>query len=352
MKRSHWSNLWSNLWNNLTPKMLLAAALLTVLLAVPLACGGGDDSLTVYSGRSESLVDPLLEAFVVESGIEVSIKYAGSTAIASTILEEGDNTPADVVFLQDPGSLGSLSDAGLLAELPEGLLSRVPTAFRSPVGRWVGTSGRARTVVYNTATIDPKTDLPESILGFTSPEWRGRVGWAPGNGSFQAFVTAFRVKWGEEAARAWLEGINANEPRSYSNNTTTVAAVARGEVDVGFVNHYYLQRFLEEEGEGFGARNHFLIGGDPGGLMLVAGAGIIKDAGNREAAEQFLEYLLSKAAQTYFSETTKEYPLIAGVEPEGDLPPLSSLEPPEVDLGALSDLQGTISLLREVGIIP
>ena len=200
MKRSHWSNLWSNLWNNLTPKMLLAAALLTVLLAVPLACGGGDDSLTVYSGRSESLVDPLLEAFVVESGIEVSIKYAGSTAIASTILEEGDNTPADVVFLQDPGSLGSLSDAGLLAELPEGLLSRVPTAFRSPVGRWVGTSGRARTVVYNTATIDPKTDLPESILGFTSPEWRGRVGWAPGNGSFQAFVTAFRVKWGEEAA--------------------------------------------------------------------------------------------------------------------------------------------------------
>ena len=333
--------------------LLLAAALLTVVLTAPLACGGGgDDSLTIYSGRSQSLVHPLLESFVEESGIDVSIKYAGSTAIASIILEEGENTPADVVFLQDPGSLGSLSHAGLLSELPEEILSKVSPAFRSPSGQWVGTSGRARTVVYNTSAIDPETDLPESIRGFTSPEWRGRVGWAPRNASFQAFVTAFRVKWGEEAARAWLEGINANQPKSYPNNITTVAAVARGEVDVGFVNHYYLQRFLEEEGEEFGARNHFLGGGDPGALVLVAGAGIIKDTEDREAAEQFLEYLLSDAAQTYFSETTKEYPLIAGVEPEGDLPSLSSLESPDIDLGALTNLQGTLSLLREVGIIP
>ena len=339
-------------WRSLSPIAMLAATLMAVALTAPLACGGGQDSLTIYSGRSQSLVHPLLEAFIEESGIDIRIKYAGSTAIASTILEEGRNTPADVVFLQDPGSLGSLSEAGLLAELPDELLSKVAPAFRSPVGHWVGTSGRARTVVYNTSTINPETDLPESILGFTSPEWRGRVGWAPRNASFQAFVTAFRVKWGEEAAREWLEGIDANEPKSYPNNITTVTAVAQGEVDVGFVNHYYLQRFLEEEGEGFGARNHFLGRGDPGALVLVAGAGIIKDAGNREAAEQLIEYLLSDAAQTYFAETTREYPLVAGVEPAGDLPPLSSLEPPDIDLGALTDLRGTLSLLRETGVIP
>ncbi len=334
--------------------LLLAVALLAVATTAALACGGGGggDSLTVYSGRSQSLVHPVLEAFIEESGMDVRVKYAGSTAIASTILEEGENTPADMVFLQDPGSLGSLSKAGLLAELPEALLAKVDPGFRSPVGHWVGTSGRARTVVYNTSAIDPQQDLPESILGFTAPEWRGRVGWAPRNASFQSFVTAFRVKWGEEAARSWLEGINANGPRAYPNNITTVAAVARGEVDVGFVNHYYLQRFLEEEGPGFGARNHFLGGGDPGSLVLVAGVGIIKDAGNRQGAERLVEFLLSDAAQTYFAETTKEYPLIAGVEPEGELPPLSSLEPPDVDLGALTDLQGTLVLLREVGIIP
>lgn len=332
--------------------LLLAATLLTLPLIVSLACGGGDNTLTVYSGRSRSLVHPVLEAFIEESGIDIRVKYAGSTAIASTVLEEGETTPADVVFLQDPGSLGSLSSAGLLGELPEELLSKVSPAFRSPLGHWVGISGRARTVVYNTSAIDPAEDLPESILGFTGPEWRGRIGWAPLNASFQAFVTAFRLKWGEEAARAWLEGIYANDARAYPNNITTVSAVARGEVDVGFVNHYYLQRFLEEEGEGFGARNHFLGGGDPGSLVLVAGAGITKDSDNRKAAEQFLGFLLSNTAQTYFSETTKEYPLIDGVEPEGGLPPLSSLEPPDVDLGDLTDSRGTLSLMREVGIIP
>ena len=338
-------------WQSSTLKALTAAVLLAAVSA-PLACSGGDGTLTIYSGRSQTLVHPLLEAFIEESGVDVRVKYAGSSAIAAIVLEEGENTPADVVFLQDPGSLGSLSDAGVFAELSEGLLNRVAPAFRSPVGRWVGTSGRARTVVYNTSTIDPESDLPQSIRDFTAPKWRGRIGWAPRNGSFQAFVTAFRVKWGEEAARDWLEGLRDNDPRNYPNNISTVAAVARGEVDVGFVNHYYLQRFLEEEGPDFEARNHFLSGGDPGALVLVAGAGIVEGSDNRKGAEQFLQFLLSHTAQTYFSENTKEYPLIAGVAPDGGLPPLSSLEPPDVDLGSLSDLRGTQSLLRDVGIIP
>ena len=339
-------------WGSLVAKILLAAALLTAGMTVNLACGGGDDSLTVYSGRSQSLVDPVMEAFMEETGVDVRVKYAGSSAIAATVLEEGNSTPADVVFLQDPGTLGSLSAAGLLAELPEELLSKVDPRFRSPAGQWVGVSGRVRTVVYNTSAIDPEKDLPESILGFTSPEWQGRIGWAPLNGSFQAFLTAFRLKWGEDATRDWLEGIQANDAQDYPNNTTIVAAVASGEVDVGFVNHYYLLRFLEEEGKGFGARNHFLGGGDPGSLILVAGVGITRNTGNREGAEQFVEYLLSRSAQTYFSETTKEYPLAAGVEPQGDLPPMASLEQPDIDLGDLADLRTTLSLLREVGIIP
>ena len=317
-----------------------------------LACGGGDDSLTVYSGRSQSLVQPVLDRFTEETGMDVQVKYAGSSAIAATVLEEGDNSPADVVFLQDPGSLGSLSAADVLAELPEEILSKVEPGFRSRVGDWVGTSGRARTVVYNTSAIDPEDDLPDSIAGFTDPEWRGRVGWAPLNSSFQAFVTAFRKTEGEDAAREWLQGVYANDPRDYPNNSTTVAAVANGEVDVGFVNHYYLLRFLEEEGEGFGARNYFLKGGGPGALVLVAGAGILGTSDNRGGAEEFLDFLLSQETQTYFSETIKEYPLVHGVEQAAGLPSMSSLEPPDVDLGDLTDTRGTLELLREVGIIP
>ena len=335
-----------------TPSGLLAVLLFAASALVAPACSPGSDSLTVYSGRSQTLVGPLLADFIEDTGIDIRVKYASSAAIAATVLEEGGGSPADVVFLQDPGYLGSLAHAGILAELPDELLSKVDRGYRSTNGDWVGTSGRSRTVVYNTVAIDPETDLPDSVLDFTAPEWRGRVGWAPLNASFQAFLTAFRLKWGEEKARAWLEGMQANDVREYPNNTTIVTAVARREVDVGLVNHYYLQRFLEEEGEGFEARNYFLKDGDPGALVLAAGAGILESTDNREGAEQLVEYLLSESAQTYFSTTTKEYPLVEGAPADPGLPILTSLEPPDVDLGDLTDARGTISLLREVGIIP
>lgn len=338
--------------NRLVVNLLIVAILVVAAISASLACGGGDNTLTIYSGRSQNLVHPLLEAFIEESGINVCVKYAGSSSIAATVLEEGKNTPADVVFMQDPGTLGSLADAGRLEELPEALLAKVDPNFRSPDGLWIGTSGRARVLVYNTEAIDPDVDLPASIRDFTKPEWRSRIGWAPQNASFQTFVTAFRVKWGEQAARQWLEGIRDNDPTYYPNNVTTVAGTARGEVDVGFVNHYYLQRFLAEEGPDFEARNHFLGDGDPGSLILVAGAGILRESDNKKAAEKFIEFMLSDVAQNYFSETTREYPLASGVAPDSGLPPLETLDPVQIDLGSLSDLQGTLDLLREVGVIP
>ncbi len=312
----------------------------------------GDRTLTVYSGRSQSLVHPLLEAFGESTGIDIRVKYGGSASTAATLLEEGDNTPADVVFLQDPGSLGSLAAAGMLADLPEATLSKVDPRLRDPNGQWIGTSGRARTIIYNTETINPDADLPPSILDFTSEEWTGRVGWAPRNGSFQSFVTALRLQIGEDGARAWLEGMKNNDAQEYPNNVSIVQATANGEVDVGFVNHYYLERFLEEHGEGFEARNYYIGNGDPGALVLVAGAGILEASDTKATAQEFVDFLLSEPAQQYFTSDVKEYPVSAGVEPEGDLPPIESLDPPDVDLGSLSDLQGTIDLLREVGVLP
>ena len=309
-------------------------------------------TLIVYSGRSQTLVDPLLESFGAQTGVTVRVKYAGSAATAATLLEEGDKTPADVVFMQDPGSLGILADAGMFAPLPSATLDKVDPRFRSPAGLWVGTSGRARTVVYNTDAIDPATDLPPSILDFTKPEWKGRVGWAPRNGSFQAFVTGLRAQLGEDAARAWLVGMRDNGAVEYPKNTPIVAATAAGEVDVGFVNHYYLERFLAEQGPGFGARNYFIGNGDPGALVLVAGVGILSASDNRDVAAEFVDFMLSASAQQYFASEIKEYPVAAGIAPAGELPPLESLNPPNVDLGSLSDLEGTLKLLQETGVLP
>ncbi|MDX1616595.1 MAG: iron ABC transporter substrate-binding protein [Candidatus Promineifilaceae bacterium] len=338
--------------------------LLSMVLALA-ACGGTDTTegeieqtddpgeLVVYSGRSESLVQPIIDQFIEATGIDVQVKYGGTAELAATLLEEGDASPADVFYAQDPGGLGAVEEAGLLAPLPAGLLERVPARFASADSLWVGISGRARVVVHNTDQVTTE-ELPAELTGFTDPVWQGRIGWAPTNGSFQAMVTAMRALWGDDATRAWLEGIQSNDPVVYEGNTPIVAAVGAGEVEVGFVNHYYLYRFLEEEGQAFPARNYFLPGGGPGSLIMVSGAGILDSAANPDNAQRFLEFLLSPEAQEYFTTETFEYPVIEGVEPWADLPPLAELDQAaaDINLTELADLQGTVQMLSEVGVLP
>lgn len=329
--------------------------LLVSLLFVLSACSSEaeTDRLVIYSGRSETLVQPLIDQFQEESGLTVEIRYGGTAEMAAVLLEEGENSPADVFFAQDPGGLGALQAEGMLATLPAETLALVPARFADEEGAWVGVSGRARTVVYNTDTLAPD-DLPDDLWGFTEPEWRGRIGWAPTNGSFQAMVTGMRAVWGEEQTQLWLEGIQANEPVAYEKNTPTVAAVGAGEVEVGFVNHYYLHRFLAEEGEGFAARNYFLPAGGPGSLIMVSGVGILNTSAHAENAQQFINFLLSESAQQYFANETYEYPVIEGVAIADLLPPLTELDSQAIDisLSDLADLAGTATLLSEVGILP
>jgi iron(III) transport system substrate-binding protein len=332
-------------------------ALLALAALAVSGCGvvGGEngegEELVVYSSRTQSLVQPLLEQYATDSGVDINVRYAPTASIIATLLEEGENSPVDVVYLAEPSGWSVLSDEGMLAELPEDLLNQVDARFRSQEGEWVGTSGRSKVVVYNTENIDPEQDLPASVMVFTDPKWNGRIGWAPTHGEWQILVTAIRLVEGEDAARQWLEGIIANNPSSYGNLISIVQGVANGEVDVGFVNHYYVPRFIEEEGEGFGARNHFVGNGDPGAVVDVAGMGIVETSAERSAAEDFVQYMLEREAQEYFASETHEYPVSAGVEPEGDLPPLEALNPPAIDLSASGELEKTLDLLRETGAL-
>ena len=330
--------------------LVLAACTSEPAASDPAASGAaGARTVTIYSGRSEELVGPLLADFTEATGIEVEARYGDTAEMANLILTEGENSPADVFFAQDAGALGAVAEQGLLAPLPEEILGAVDERFKSPTGEWVGVSGRARVVAYNTDTLS-EADLPDSIFGFTDPAWSGRIGWAPTNGSFQSFVTALREIEGEDRAREWLEGIQANEPSVYEGNNPALDAVIAGEVDVAFINHYYLMQRLVEDPDA-AAANYFLADGDPGALVNVAGAGILNTAENDEAAREFVEFLLSEQAQEYFATETKEYPLIEGVEPDAELPPLGEIGTPEIDLSNLSDLEGTLELLQEVGIL-
>jgi iron(III) transport system substrate-binding protein len=306
-------------------------------------------TITVYSGRSEELVGPLLRQFTDATGIDVEVRYGDTAEMANLIITEGENSPADVFFAQDAGALGAIAREGLLTELPAEVLEQVDDRFRSPADEWVGVSGRARVVAYNTDVLS-EGDLPDSIFGFTDPEWSGRIGWSPTNGSFQAFVTALRVIEGEDRAREWLEGIQANDPKVYEGNNPALDAVIAGEVDVAFINHYYLMRRLAES-PNVSAANYFFTGGDPGALVNVAGAGVLRTSDRIEAAQRFVEFLLSDAAQEYFAAETKEYPLVHGVEADPGMPSLAEIGTPEVDLSDLSDLEGTLELLQEVGVL-
>ncbi len=325
--------------------------LLTLALAVLLApTARAAETLTVYSGRNERLVGPLYKAFTEKTGIQVKVRYGETPQLAATLLEEGAKTPADVFVSQDAGALGALARAGLLQPLPKELLEKVDARFRSPEGQWVGLSGRARVVAYNTKKVKPEA-LPSSILGFTDPAWKGRIGWAPTNGSFQAFVTALRMLKGDAAAKQWLEGVKANNPRTYKNNSSIIEALGRGEIDVGFVNHYYLYAAKKDKGDALPVANHFVAAGDPGALVNVAGISVLKASKQAEAARKLVAFLLDTQAQQHFSQQTHEYPLAAGVEAAPALPTLAKVGSPELDLSKLEDLRGTLKLLQEVGIL-
>jgi iron(III) transport system substrate-binding protein len=341
-------------------KLVLATTLLIALAAVGAGCGddggssdggsGGGGELTVYSGREEEIVEPLLEDFEKKTGIKINARYGDSAELAATLAEEGDNSPADVFFAQDPGSLGSVEQEGRLATLPQSVLDRVPDRFRDPQGHWVGTSGRVRVVAYNTDELE-KSELPKSIFGYADERWKGKIGLAPTNASLQAFLTAMRLTAGEERTRDWLEAIKANDPKLYEKNLQVVEAVGRGEIQVGFVNHYYLH-IAKEEDPNLPVANDYLSGTDPGALVLCAGVGILESSDKREDAERFVEFLLSDEGQRFYAEEAEEaeYPLVEGIDPKKGLPPLESLQGPDVELDRLGpELEKTLELLNEVG---
>lgn len=309
------------------------------------------ETLTIYSGRSKSLVEPIIKQFEEKSGIQVEVSYGGTTQLAAALLTEGDKSPAALFWAQDAGALGAVSKKTMFEKLPESILTQVPSGFRDAEGFWVATSGRARVLAYSPERVKME-ELPQSIFDLTQPMWKGRVGWAPTNASFQAFVTSLRVQVGEERTEEWLRGMKANGVKKYAKNTPIIEALAAGEIDLGLPNHYYLLRFKSKDSD-FPVEQIFFKATDPGNLVNVAGIGLLKSSKNKDAALKFVEFLLSSKAQQYFTSDVLEYPAIDGVTPHANLLPLSELLQlaPTFNLNDMDDLDGTVKLLRDVEIL-
>lgn len=343
--------------SRLTPLALLGAAALTLT-----ACAGPDTpaettdettegprTLTVYSGRDAELVDPLIEMFEQQSGITVEVRYAGTTELAAQLLEEGERTPAQVFLSQDAGALGAVAEAGMFTTLPDEITELVPAEYTSTDDSWVGLTGRARVIAYDSEKYTAD-EIPGDVLELTEPEWAGKVGIVPSNASFQAFVTALRVSEGDEVAQAWLEGLVANDSPVYARNGELLEAVNAGAVDLGLINHYYWAR-SEQDPTTLRAQLKF---GDPGSisaLVNVTGAGILTGAADSAEAAEFVEFLVSEDAQTYFLEETFEYPLVGDLPgPEG-VPARDELGGPDIDLSDLSSLEETVAMITAAGLL-
>lgn len=328
------------------PFKLAVAVLVLTTLAAAIA-----QDLTLYVGRGEALAGPIIQRFEEQTGIDVAVRYGSTAELAVLITEEGTASPADGFWAQDAGALGALADAGVLAPVPDELFTNIAEKQRVPGNLWVPVSARNRTLIYSTERVDA-AELPASIFDLTDERYQGRVAWAPTNGSFQSFVTALRVTHGEDAAEQWLRDMIANGATAYPNNNSQLDAVASGEVDFGLVNNYYLLRRLAEEPD-FPVAQTFFGNGDIGNLANVTGIGVLQTSDAQELMHQFIEFLVSDEAQSYFTNDNHEYPITTTVEAH---PSLASNEEattaaPEVDLGAIDDLEGTLRLLREVGLL-
>nr|WP_184080716.1 iron ABC transporter substrate-binding protein [Nocardiopsis mwathae] len=336
----------------------LAAVALPAFALVAAGCGGNgdgtdaassDDSITIYSGRDEELIQPLIDKMEDETGLKVEVRYGKTAEMAAQLLEEGERTEADLFIAQDAGALGALGEEGMLTDLPDDVLDLVPAEFNADNGQWVGISGRSRVIAYDPRQVDTP---PDSVMDLTDDEWKGKVGIAPSNASFQSFVTGLRIIEGDDAAQQWLDDMAGNGVQSYEKNGLMLDALDAGEIAISLNNHYYWYERVKELGEdAVESELHYLPGGDAGALINVAGAGILSSSDSPEQAQKALEYLLSEDAQAYFTTETSEYPLAEGVEPGENLPPLDDLEQPDIDLSDLHTLDETLKMIEESGLV-
>lgn len=346
--------------------MIRNAVILTTLVTLIAACGApesttttatdaappastvpaGDQSVTLYSGRNEKLIAPLLQQFTQKSGIKVQARYGETAEMAATLLEEGARTPAGVFLSQDAAALGAVTKAGLARPLPEDVTSRIEPRFAGPDRKWAGVSGRARTVVYNPKKINPE-QLPQSLEDVGNRRYRGRWGVAPLNASFQSQMAVYHALNGPEALDRLLKSMVDNQPRRYPRNGAIVEAVATGEIDWGLVNHYYVWE-AKKDRPALPVENFFMPKGDASSLVNVAGVALLSDDPD---AVELVKFLVSDEAQRYFAEKTFEYPLVATVQPVTALQPLDQLRTPDIDFARVSEvLPETLSRINASGL--
>src|SRR3984957_14032154 len=336
------------------------AGLAVLLLAGGLAaCGsasgasGSAGSITLYSGQHEQTTQSLVTAFEQQTGIHVNVRYNDEDSFADEIIAEKSPPVADVFYTENSPVLEYLQNQGLLAAVDGSTLAKTPSQYNSPQGDWVGVSARVSVLIYNPSLIS-KSQLPTSVLQLANPKYQGKLAFAGGETDFQPIVTSVARAYGKAKATTWLDGIKANAgAHAYPDNETVADEVNRGAVAFGVVNQYYWYRMKAE----LGASNvHSMIAyfapHDPGYVVDVSGAAILKSSKNQADAQKFLAFVVSKQGQQIIAHSISyEYPLDDGVTTSAPETPFADLQPYPISIADLGDGSTAISLLRQAGLL-
>jgi iron(III) transport system substrate-binding protein len=328
------------------------------------ACGGsagsGANTITLYNGQHLQTTETLISAFEKKTGITVVDRPDDEDVLAYQITAEGSNSPADVFLTENSPPLESLQQAGLLAPVDPATLAKTPSRFNSPQGDWVGVSARVSVLIYNPGLI-PASQLPSHVSELADAQYRGKLAIAPGETDFQPIVTAYLRAYGKAATLAWLRKIDANAAgHIYPDNETIADEVNRGAVAFGIVNQYYWYRMRAEIGaSNIHSKIAYFAPGDPGYVLDVSGAAVLKSSKHQADAQKFLAFLVSRQAQEIIANPgtgpdqslSFEYPIASGVTTRAGETPFSQLRPYPVTIAELGDGSTAIALLREAGLL-
>jgi iron(III) transport system substrate-binding protein len=333
------------------PLQIAPALCLAIVTSACGAAGAGGAALTIYNGQHEQTTIALVKAFERASGLKVAVRSGDEATLTSQLEQEGSSSPADVFYTENTPPLEALRGHGQLASVAPATLGAVPTRYSSAQGRWVGVSARVSVLVYNTSQLAP-AQLPGSILELAKPRWKGKLAFAPSESDFQPLVSSVAKLDGTAAAEAWLKGLQANA-RDLPDNETVTAQINAGQSALGPINHYYWYRLRREDGvSAVHSALHFYNPRDPGYLLNVSGAAVLRSSSHKAAAQKFLAFLVSPAGQRVLARSDSyEYPLRPGVAAPAGLRPLDQLQPAGLTPAELGDGSAALALEQKVGVL-
>jgi iron(III) transport system substrate-binding protein len=314
---------------------------------------GGGESITLYNGQHEQTTDSLVSAFEQETGITVNVRSDDEDTLSDQIVVEGKNSPADVIFTENSPPLEYLQEKGLLAPVDASTLAQTPSKYNSPQGDWIGVSARVSVLIYNPSLIS-KSQLPTSVLQLANPRYAGKLAFAAGETDFQPIVTSVVKTYGHAQAVSWLNGIKRNAgSHIYPDNETIADEVNRGAVAFGVVNQYYWYRMRAEIGaSNMHSEITYFAPHDPGYVLDVSGAAILKSSKHQAAAQKFLAFMTSKQGQEIIAHSISfEYPIASGVTTAQPETPFNQLQPNSITIPELGDGSTAIALLQQAGLL-